>query len=42
MALHDSEFKDILRRDEVYKFAWCMDACIRANAIDEKQRRELT
>ncbi|CAG5108539.1 Oidioi.mRNA.OKI2018_I69.chr1.g3845.t1.cds [Oikopleura dioica] len=42
MALHDSKFKDILQRDEIYKFTWCMDACIRANSIDEKQRRELT
>lgn len=42
MALHDSEFQEMVGKDEIYKFAWCMDACIRANSIDEKQQRELS
>ena len=30
MALHDSEHQEMVAADTIYKFAWCMDACIRS------------
>ena len=30
MALHDSERQEMVASDPIYKFAWCMDACIRS------------
>ena len=31
----------IWKADKVYKFAWCIDACIRAKSISELHQREL-
>jgi negative elongation factor B len=33
MALHDSEHQQMVSNDQIYKFAWCMDACIRSKEI---------
>ena len=43
MALHDAEVQDITTMDPCYKFAWCLDACIREKEqkIDAKRTREL-
>lgn len=40
MSLHDSE-SPICSSDRCYKFAWCLDACIRVGHVDEKKGREL-
>lgn len=40
MCLHDSE-NPICSTDHCYKFAWCLDACVRAGYVDEKKGREL-
>jgi len=41
MALHESEHQEMVSSDSVYKFAWCIDACIRAKSISELHQREL-
>ncbi len=40
MTLHDNE-SPICASDRCHKFAWCLDACIRAGQVDEKKGREL-
>lgn len=40
MSLHDAE-SPICSSDRCYKFAWCLDACVRAGQVDEKKGREL-
>ena len=40
MCLHDSE-NPICSSDRCYKFAWCLDACVRVGNVDEKKGREL-
>ena len=40
MSLHDAE-SPICATDRCYKFAWCLDACVRVGHIDEKKGREL-
>ena len=40
MCLHDSE-SSICSSDRCYKFAWCLDACVRVGYVDEKKGREL-
>jgi len=40
MSLHERESK-ICDSDHCYKFAWCLDACIRAGHVDGKKSREL-
>lgn len=40
MSLHDAE-SPICSTDRCYKFAWCLDACVRVGHVDEKKGREL-
>lgn len=40
MSLHERESK-ICDFDPCYKFAWCLDACVRAGHVDGKKSREL-
>lgn len=40
MSLHDVE-SPICVSDRCYKFAWCLDACVRVGHVDEKKGREL-
>lgn len=40
MRLHDTE-SPICSSDRCYKFAWCLDACVRVGHVDEKKGREL-
>ena len=40
MSLHDTE-SSICSSDRCYKFAWCLDACVRVGHVDEKKGREL-
>lgn len=40
MSLHDAE-SSICASDRSYKFAWCLDACVRVGHVDEKKGREL-
>jgi negative elongation factor B len=40
MKLHDTE-SPICSSDRCYKFAWCLDACIRVGHVDGKKGREL-
>lgn len=40
MSLHDME-SDICSQDQCYKFAWCLDACVRVGSVEEKKGREL-
>lgn len=40
MSLHDTE-SPICSSDHCYKFAWCLDACVRVGHVDEKKGREL-
>ena len=40
MSLHDVE-SPICGSDRCYKFAWCLDACVRVGHVDEKKGREL-
>lgn len=40
MRLHDVE-SPICSSDRCYKFAWCLDACVRVGQVDEKKGREL-
>lgn len=41
MELHESSVNDITSMDVCYKFTWCLDACIRENALDSKRIKEL-
>lgn len=41
MALHDKDVQDITTMDQAHKFVWCLDACIREQAVDPKRSREL-
>lgn len=41
MALHDKDVQDITMMDQAHKFVWCLDACIREQAVDPKRSREL-
>lgn len=41
MALHDKDVQDITAMDQTHKFVWCLDACIREQAVDPKRSREL-
>lgn len=41
MALHDRDVQEVTTMDPVHKFIWCLDACIREQAIDPKRSREL-
>ena len=42
MSLHDLDSSGKLcEADPCHKFAWCLDACIRAGFVDEKKSREL-
>ncbi|KAG9508898.1 Negative elongation factor B, partial [Fragariocoptes setiger] len=41
MALHDKEVQEITTMDQTHKFVWCLDACIREQAVDPKRSREL-
>ena len=41
MALHDKDVQDITTMDQAHKFIWCLDACIREQAVDPKRSREL-
>ncbi|XP_053212674.1 negative elongation factor B-like [Panonychus citri] len=41
MALHDADVQDITSMDPCHKFAWCLDACIREQNVDQKRSREL-
>lgn len=41
MALHDKDVQDITTMDQAHKFVWCLDACIREQALDPKRSREL-
>jgi negative elongation factor B len=41
MALHDKDVHEVTTLDPVHKFIWCLDACIREQAIDPKRSREL-
>ena len=40
MSLHDAE-SPICSSDRCYKFAWCLDACVRVGCVDDKKGREL-
>ena len=40
MSLHDRE-SPVCSTDRCYKFAWCLDACVRVGHVDEKKGREL-
>lgn len=40
MSLHDME-SSICSLDHCYKFAWCLDACVRVGSVEEKKGREL-
>lgn len=40
MALHERE-SAVCSDDRCHKFAWCLDACVRAGRVDEKKAREL-
>lgn len=40
MALHEKESK-LCEVDRCRKFAWCLDACVRAGSVDSKKAREL-
>lgn len=40
MRLHDAE-SPICSSDRCYKFAWCLDACVRVGHVDRKKGREL-
>lgn len=40
MTLHEKESK-VCSQDPCHKFAWCLDACIRAEQVDSKKSREL-
>lgn len=41
MALHDKDVQEITTMDQTHKFVWCLDACIREQAVDPKRSREL-
>lgn len=41
MALHDKDVQEITAMDQAHKFVWCLDACIREQAVDPKRSREL-
>lgn len=41
MALHDKDVQEITTMDQAHKFVWCLDACIREQAVDPKRSREL-
>ena len=42
MSLHEADSSSKLcDSDPCHKFAWCLDACVRAGYIDEKKSREL-
>lgn len=42
MSLHELDSSGKLcEEDPCHKFAWCLDACIRAGFVDEKKSREL-
>lgn len=40
MSLHDAE-STICSSDRCYKFAWCLDACVRVGHVEVKKGREL-
>ena len=40
MTLHEKESK-LCELDRCRKFAWCLDACVRAGGVDSKKTREL-
>lgn len=40
MALHEKESK-LCEFDRCRKFAWCLDACVKAGIVDSKKAREL-
>ena len=40
MTLHEKDSK-ICSSDPCHKFAWCLDACVRAGQVDSKKSREL-
>jgi len=40
MCLHDTD-SPICGSDRCYKFAWCLDACVRVGGVDDKKGREL-
>lgn len=41
MVLHDRDVQEITTMDPSHKFVWCLDACIREQAVDPKRSREL-
>ena len=42
MSLHEmSSTSKLCEADPCHKFAWCLDACVRAGFVDEKKSREL-
>ena len=42
MCLHEADSSSKLcETDPCHKFAWCLDACVRAGYVDEKKSREL-
>lgn len=41
MALHDAGVAEIYHLDPCHKFAWCLDACVRDNAIEVRRINEM-
>eukprot|EP00164_Ancoracysta_twista_P011516 GFYU01017761.1.p1 GENE.GFYU01017761.1~~GFYU01017761.1.p1 ORF type:complete len:790 (+),score=160.78 GFYU01017761.1:340-2370(+) len=41
MALHDHGISTVCETDPCHKFAWCLDACIRDDNIEERRIREM-
>jgi len=41
MALHDANVVEIVDIERCYKFAWCLDACIRDRKVDQRRVQEM-
>eukprot|EP00475_Leptophrys_vorax_P007786 TRINITY_DN14945_c0_g1_i1.p1 TRINITY_DN14945_c0_g1~~TRINITY_DN14945_c0_g1_i1.p1 ORF type:complete len:782 (+),score=184.27 TRINITY_DN14945_c0_g1_i1:2209-4554(+) len=41
MSLHDEAKREIIERDVCYKYAWCLDACINDNRMEQRRIDEL-
>lgn len=41
MSQHDRNQNEICENDDIYKFAWCLDACINDNNFDERRLKEM-
>lgn len=41
MSQHDRNQSEICENDDIYKFAWCLDACINDNNFDERRLKEM-